>query len=452
MEEEEKLEEIELNIGDKVKVKEDLESVERSISNGVGINETMTNLEGKIVTIDDKCFNDSINRYIYRLVEDNNCYAWVVDYFEVEKPKEEESKEEIEIIDICLKEETPTDEEIEEMISLVDINTFIQIIKNRIDYDGNVSDSEINEYITVDNAKRYLRNWAKSKYRFYKLFGKKLWTEHKIEVEKDEEFYIKAVNDLKAKFPLYYSFFNTISSGDVANNKLTHSSSDQYFGIPKVKEGMKFTKLVAMFKNNDLNMEVSKMYQDKAVKNIRISIDPCDFLTVSINKHNWRSCHNFFDGEWRNAGLTLLHDKTSLVAYSYSRDDFDYCNYKYPFKWNTKSWRQMIYISENNSSMIFSLQYPNRSDEVAKATRNIIEKLLSDYLDVPNVWKISGSQSSYHIDECCSNLMYNDIGRDGCKYCINKHDRNVGTTIYTGASVYGIVSDDAIEDGESDIW
>lgn len=451
MEEKEKIEEIELNIGDKVKVRENLDEVDGSIVDQVGLSWSMKERQGSIATIMRKDFNSHIDKYVYKIAEDGGCWTWVIDYFEVKKT-EEKPKEEIEKIDIVLDEGTPTDEEIEKMISLVDIKTFVQIIKNRMAYDGNVSDSEINERVTPDLAKQYLRDWAVSKYRFYKLFGNKLCIEKKIEVEKGAEFYRDAVKNIESKFPLYHSFFNSINLGDIANNSLTHHSSDIYFEISKVKEGMKFTRLVAMFKNNDLNMEVSKMYQDKAVKNIRISIDPCDFLTVSINKHNWRSCHNFFDGEWRNAGLTLLHDRTSLVAYSYSKDDFDYGNYPYPFKWNTKSWRQMIYVSEDNSSMIFSLQYPNRSDEVANQTRHIMQEVISKYLDIPNLWKVSSSQSSYRIDECCSDLMYNDIGRDGCKYCINKHDKKVGTTIYTGARVYGIVSGDQLCDEGDCIW
>ena len=113
----------------------------------------------------------------------------------------------------------------------------------------------------------------------------------------------------------------------------------------------------------------------------------------------------------------------------------------------------MIYISEDNSSMIFSLQYPHSSDAISKAVREFIEKQYSDYLKVPNKWKVYNDYTSANINIECSDLMYDDATRCGCKYLVNKHDIKTETTINTGTNkVKCIVSDEEVCCEDCEIW
>ena len=445
-----------LAVGERVLVREDLGEI-NDYEIPFGLSGSMRRRADTFVTIASSSVVSWDGGFIarYTIHEDYGCCAWNNFMFKLEdEQKEEEPEPEIELMEICLKADTPSDEEIEKMISLVNLETFSNMIKARCSMEGWPA-KEVNEKVTEDVIKNYLKTWAVNKYRFYKLFGDKLYIEEQVEVKKTQDTYREVVQNLRHKYPLYAGFLDHVSISDIEKNAMSGYSNDLLFEDSRIKKKMKFTKVAALFNDNDFNMDISKMYQDKNMKSIRISIDPCDYLTVSVNKNGWRSCHNFFDGEYRNAGLALLNDRTSLVAYSYSVEDYKYKSYKFEFSWNSKNWRQMIYVSETNSSIIFSLPYPNSSPELEDNVRRILEDRMSSYLDVPNIWRKTGTQSVAQIriersDYC---YMYNDIGRNGCKYVVNKHDKQKGAEIYTGADeLRGIITDEIIEGSTSEIW
>ena len=77
-----------------------------------------------------------------------------------------------------------------------------------------------------------------------------------------------------------------------------------------------------------------------------MSIDPYDFLSISDNNHNWSSCHNLFDGEYRVGNLNYMADSVTMVGYYCSNDLFDeeleaFGNIK---TWNSKKWRVLIHL------------------------------------------------------------------------------------------------------------
>lgn len=350
----------------------------------------------------------------------------------------------IELIDIKLS-EMPTKEDIEEMIKKVDVNTILKIFKARVKADGYSPD--IIADVTKDRINKYLKAWAKSKYRFYKLFGKSFYLKKEIEIEKNNDWYGEKVSEIKAKFPLYSPILDAIHIENIRYNTMNFNSNKDFFEDKRVTNGMKFTKFMALYGNNDLNMEISKIYQDKASKEVVVSIDPVDYLTVSINK-SWRSCHNFINGECRNAGLALMLDKTSLVAYT-SCTDVQYEFEGITFEANNKNWREMLYLSETNSEIICSLQYPYYSDELSKTARTLLEDQLAKYLKVPNKWRVR-DYKDISIDYT---NMYNDIGRDGCKFIINKYDKKEINSLKTGAKIPAINNGRYyIEKSEEDLW
>ena len=209
---------------------------------------------------------------------------------------------------------------------------------------------------------------------------------------------------------MYEHVLHDIDVSCFYNNKVRKSEMCSYFFNDKrVHEGMKITKLISMYGNKDLDMEISKIYQDKGKGNIYISIDPIDYLTVSINKSGWGSCHNLFDGCFRNAGLSYMIDETSLVAYrSESKNLY---NEKFPFEWNSKRWRQMIYVSKKSSIMAFSRQYPNTNTTLAKEIRLLLEDVMSKYYGSENRWKLSNDLRKFNAwvykKDCAP--LYNDI-------------------------------------------
>ena len=345
--------------------------------------------------------------------------------FELKNVLEEdvEVKEENErYFNFAEKEFEPTEEEINEMLDLVDLGTFTSIIKARMK-DSGASGQQLGK-INKTWAKRYLKSWAIAKYKFYKILGNKLKLEIDTEIEASNEMFQNAVSELAYKFPLYAPIIHSIGYNAFVNNKLNLARAwDSLKGEKRFTEGMNLTKFFALYNCKELDMEISKLYQDKNKAHLTISIDPNDYLTVSINK-SWRSCHNFIDGEWRNAGLAYMNDKVSLVSYR-SNGEVPYTFAGISFKWNSKSWRQMIYMSENSSTIIFSRQYPNESAQTTEKIRHLFEEQVSKFYGVDNCWKIFSNVSACGVSTDNVGVLYNDVSNGfGHKVAKNKADIN----------------------------
>lgn len=422
MEEQEQVQSAKFNVGDTVVLKS-ADEIKRGIEarSPLGISSEMLSMAGGEFTI-----KDTIERTygtIYGIKDPIMPMTWwfTEDCFEP-KEKIDTNETESEKKEIKLEVEEPTDKDIEEMISKVDIETLKNIFKARIYYQQDL-------FVKIVDKKihKILEKWAKAKFRFYVLLGRKLKVTKKIEAEKTEAEINEFLNDLANKFPLYSDTIYKFRRQSWKENSY-HGESEMFNRCTKVKGGMKITRILALYGNKDLDMAVSKLYQTKNKVDLSISIDPNDFLTTSINKA-WRSCHNFIDGEYRNAGYSLMLDKTSLVNYVAKDKDIEYTFDGGPFKWNNKSWRQMAYISETNSRIVFSLQYPYSDEKISEKVREIYEKLMSKQLGVENKWVISNNTNAVSVDYY---NMYNDIGRFGCKSIINKYDVNKMCEITTG--------------------
>lgn len=347
----------------------------------------------------------------------------------------------------------PTEDEINKMIAQVDLNTFTSIIKARLREDGACGDDlgKINRTW----AKEYLIQWAKAKYRLYKLLGDKLKIEKDIEVEPDYQYFELAKRELKGKFPLLQPIFDNFSTEAIQRDEIdTDNIFNEVFTDKRVSRGMSFTKFIALYNCDELNVEVSKLYQNKGTAHLTISIDPNDYLTVSINSSGWRSCHNFINGEWRNAGLSYMVDEVSMVAYKCNGEvNYNINNQK--FKWNSKNWRQMIYVSKENSATIFSRQYPNESDNIARAVREMYEDIACNYFNVENTWKVYSNVEAANIETDNEVLLYNDVNNGfGHKVVKNKFDKDIDKDImvYLGGRPKSITCpDERLTEGEEDL-
>lgn len=334
-----------------------------------------------------------------------------IDVEEVEV--QENQAEETEKISYDLSFLVPTEEEIKEMISLVDIDTFNKIIKNRLSKEISSSEKELLGQINRKWAREYLRDWAISKYKFYRIFGRKLSVSKEIQTTPDDNSIKEILREIKLTFPLYAPVFENIAIEAFISKKIKNSNaSSVFFKDKRVKTGMSITKFISFYGNKDLDTEISKMYQDVGKNTIFLSIDPVDYLTVSINSSGWESCHHFLDGCYRNAGLSYMVDKTTFISFA-SRKNISY-SFEFPYEWNTKNWRQMVYMSEKNSATVFSRQYPYSSDEISKCVRELFEELVSSFFGSKNAWKVYSDckRTNIDVEKGERSLVYNDIANE----------------------------------------
>lgn len=274
----------------------------------------------------------------------------------------------------------------EEMISKVDKKAFKAML--------NIGGSYNRRCVVSDKVvDLYLQRWAKNKYEYYLMFDRNLC------IKKDVEYYearaniYNKVNDLKNKYNAYSIILNLFSEDDFYENICPESELLEDF-CKDYKSGMKLSKFLSKYiKNPQFDIDLSKVLQDKKTKSsLFISIDPCDFMTVSINKHNWKSCHNILDGMYGTAPFSLMLDESSLVAFASKGDMLEYELKENRFNWNSKQARLMINIDKQTGAMSFNKPYPNMNEKMQEEIRNMMEEAMSRYLKIENEWKIQSSE------------------------------------------------------------
>ena len=112
-----------------------------------------------------------------------------------------------------------------------------------------------------------------------------------------------------------------------------------------------------------------------------LSIDPLDFITMSVSKSGWSSCHhpNSCHG---TGGLAYMNDNASIIAYVETDDPM--VNYvidtetkeKTTIKMPNKIWRQIVTINKDHTYALQLKQYPNNNEifnqEVTKMMKNLL--------------------------------------------------------------------------------
>lgn len=181
-----------------------------------------------------------------------------------------------------------------------------------------------------------------------------------------------------------------------------------------VHAGMKMSRAVNKIctylgynKDINYNREFAK-YADslsplKIKRHTVLSINPLDYLTMSFG-NSWASCHtidtsnkrdmpNAYQGMYSSGTMSYMLDSPSMVFYTV---DSDYNGDEYFTQ--PKIHRQMFHYGEDK--LIQGRLYPQDNDyggiEYYKSYRNIVQKIMSEIFDFPNLWKVhKGTDAIY---------------------------------------------------------
>ena len=129
----------------------------------------------------------------------------------------------------------------------------------------------------------------------------------------------------------------------------------------RIRKGMKLVKAFKFFEKDknaltDIQNCASRIIQeDKIEGKLCLSVHPLDFLSLSENTHNWRSCHAL-DGEYRSGNLSYMMDKSTIICYLKSEKEELLPNFS--FKWNSKKWRVLLFFSSDWNMIMAGRQYP----------------------------------------------------------------------------------------------
>ena len=241
----------------------------------------------------------------------------------------------------------------------------------------NIKDCEI---LGLD---KMLKLWADKK--LYKLFGNELKIERSIDITKEKlkeieeqtgcidsgfkEYYGQQFDDLVRRIqgisPILSNAFNNAFNWERIRNEVPNVSRyvlsagygyrEHYFKNVG-EETMSFSTLMhKAFLSKEIDTEVSK-YLQKIDSNITgkiyVSIDPFDFVTMSMNKSKWSSCHSLHstsgDGTefgCYSAGIfSYMCDDVSTIAFKTDGEQYKYEFNKRSIFAESKNWRQMVFI------------------------------------------------------------------------------------------------------------
>ena len=179
-------------------------------------------------------------------------------------------------------------------------------------------------------------------------------------------------------------FLETEREGLIENKTYTEAVIDDQ----RIPVGMKIGKALHKFfsdycepdKLEWIIQELSRIIQENTVTGrLCLSVHPLDYLSISENQHNWRSCHAL-DGEYRSGNLSYMCDEVTVIAYIKSEEDAELPNFPSDVPWNNKKWRCLLFFDKARHIIWAGRQYPFNSDD---ALEYVNSKLLHpfDYFD-----------------------------------------------------------------------
>ena len=284
-------------------------------------------------------------------------------------------------------------------------NEYLNLVKEAMDVNLHGSAS----------AGRLLKDWGKNKKHFFTQFGNQsIISTEEISLDVTDEYVVaNDFNKFRNRISDYCeSEFQTecIKSflqfgvgregfkDNIVNLDWNSKSIESFYKFDSdckptysVNKGTKFSRALKNFFNlrgedkdeqemrlkglQDLYSTFRQNFSSKSKGKLFLSIHPLDYITISDNNHNWSSCHNFYEGDYRIGNLNYMADKTTLVAYFCTDDNFDEELYILPnTKWNSKRWRVLVHLEEIDGKLviIYNRQYPFKSDVLIKE----LDKLL----------------------------------------------------------------------------
>ena len=344
-----------------------------------------------------------------------------------------------------LKVDEEKDEEIiKEMLSKINVRKIKRILSSCLQLSAT----------QLKGVDKMLENWAWAKRKLYLIFGRELRMSKDIEYEATKQDWHNKIDELGHKFPGMVLFLKQLDIEDFRQNIFTpFSTSFQRDFMPNIRAGTKLTTVLShIFKSPEFDTEFSKVISETKIHGVAtISIDPIDYLLMSLNRSGWQSCHTLNEAEGRHWGcyvggiFSYMCDNVTAIAYRHSPEEVEYSINNTKFKEFSKNWRQCIYIDIYNGNFVTSRQYPIFNENIAKIIREMLEEKVCKYFNIENSWKINRNNNfikqymrDYDVEdednwESTNALHYNDIWNDfEGSIATNKTTNIEETAIYVG--------------------
>lgn len=213
-----------------------------------------------------------------------------------------------------------------------------------------------------------INKWAEAKKYFIERMGNKLV----YELPQKVSFSLTPENRA-ARFETFVEEVSTVDSdladliidngidGFYTNRIIADKCIDVDGKMKTVHAGDKLLRAFKYFLKDELILDTYQtmasryIQEDKIEGRLCVSVHPLDFLSLSENTLNWRSCHSL-DGEYRAGNLSYMMDKSTFIVYLKSEEDTVLPHF--PFVWNNKKWRTLLFMSDDIAMMMAGRSYP----------------------------------------------------------------------------------------------
>lgn len=247
---------------------------------------------------------------------------------------------------------------------------------------------------------QYLITWAKNKYRFYKMLGNSLRLDQAFKYQRQDKDLSGDFDLLGREFPAYYFWLKNFKG--CKKNKI--DNDDLSWQIKDVLNDLHFdlvgSSLTHFFKAkldapDTLITKIGRLFENDIIEATHtISINPIDMMLASENPYDWNSCYRLeLDRSDSHADgcMAAVLDDTSLITYVWDKEGeynlYDQFKFKKIRYYRMRGW---IAIAQGWEAIHFNSVYPGRGNydsEFRRQLREIVEKVVADYADVPNKWR-----------------------------------------------------------------
>lgn len=320
---------------------------------------------------------------------------------------------------------------------------------------GTRNHAKIDE-INDDIVKEYIKNWAIAKKDIYLMFGRSFTLKKKIMMNKTTSEMSTMIYELGKEFPIYGVHMGLFETNDFIENTISDVPSVyRKYAEGMCKTGAKLSRFFsALLKDPKFDIELSKILQNRQIEGtIEISIDPVDFLTMSIHKHKWCSCFNIYDGCFSNCAFSMMQDDCSMIAFKHNGKMYDYSipvkNGKYEYSWNSKQSRSVVAFDKKTKAIGIYRAQGSPDDSYYTVIADMIKNCSTSFYDIKSPFeKISFYDGNVEQKE----KRYGHVHDDLQYYYIPSDSRKERVVINLGVNqLYNPVNGKSV-DSSSVLW
>ena len=235
----------------------------------------------------------------------------------------------------------------------------------------------------------------------------------------------------------------------------------------------------------EFRIKHSQILNDKIISGkFCLSIHPLDFMTMSDNSENWRSCMSWTGhGCYRMGTVEMMNSNNVICAYITASTPFTFTgNDKNTYEWNNKKWRQLFFATKD--ILVGGKSYPYTSEDSTLFGLDVLRQLAMEnlnwgyqfgperYKDMNRInyessidknrdWIAYGNTHKHNI-VFSTKGMYNDMLNDSSfhYWCVRNKVKKNKVISYSGKSVCAccgdrdilLENDEYYDDNEADRW